>query len=85
MLIPNNTYSYAQAMKKPVSSFLEQRLPFQQPIIDQPNLSQRPFLGQKDRAQQVYLDIKSGQKHIMELVMSLNQKFMDLEKHNIQM
>lgn len=85
MLIPNTTYSYAQAVKKPASSFLDQSPLIQQPVISQPNLPQQSFLGPKDRAQQVYLDIKSGQKHIMELVMSLNQKFMDLEKNNIQM
>ena len=50
----------------------------------QENQSQQPFLGQRNQAQQVYLDLQNGQKQIMELFMSLNQKFINLEKHNIQ-
>ena len=44
-------YSYAQAVKKPTSSFLEQTPHIHQPIMSQSSQSTQPFLGQKNQSQ----------------------------------
>ena len=65
--------------------FLGQMQNPQKLVIGQGNLSQEPFLGQRNNVQQIYLDLQNGQKQIMEMFMNLNQKFINLEKQNLQM
>ena len=57
----------------------------QQPVIFQENQFQQPTVGQRNNMHQVFLDLQSGQKHMMQMFMTLNQKLMNLEKYNLQM
>ena len=48
--------------------------------------NQQPFLGQKHQNHQAFLDLQNGQKQMMDLFMSMNQKMLfNLEKLNLQM
>ena len=94
-LKPNVSYSYAQAVKNTTSPFLEQNPHIQQPVIGHPNQFQNQFqkpflvqqstLDQRSNTNQVFLDLQNGQKHMMQMFMTLNQKLMNLEKYNLQM
>ena len=82
--------TYAQILKsnnQPQIQTNEQR-PFlgqpqyvQQPVIFQENQFQ-PTVGQRNNIHQVFLDLQSGQKNMMQMFMNLNQKIMNLEKYN---
>ena len=84
--------SYAQMVSKALpqqvhsieqSPFLGQSHQTQPQIIGQ--ASQQPFLGQSHQNQQVFLDLQNGQKQMIDLFMSMNQKLLsNLEKLNKQ-
>ena len=66
------------------SPFLGQAQLGQPQFMGQSN--QQPFLGQKHQNHQVFLDLQNGQKRIMDLFVSMNQKMLfTLEKLNMQM
>ena len=76
-------YSYVDVVKKSLQPQLQVQSPFlgQAPQIKQPVIE--PPLEKRNIAQQTYLEIQQGQKQILELVMNLNQKVINLEKNNI--
>ena len=75
--LPQQVHSIEQ------SPFLGQSHQTQPQIIGQ--ASQQPFLGQSQQNQQVFLDLQNGQKQMIDLFMSMNQKLLsNLEKLNKQ-
>ena len=71
-----------QIQKNEQSPFLGHPQYAQQPVIFQENQFQQPTVGQRNNMHQVFLDLQSGQKHMIQMFMQLNQKVMNLEKYN---
>ena len=80
--VENPTYSHiVRNSLQSNGPFLGQAQNPQQPVTKQENQFQQPFLGQRNQTQ-VFLDLQNGQKQLMDLFMSLNQKLATLEKYN---
>ena len=92
----NENIIYAQIVKTPLQHQFQPQLQpqfqanEQSPFLGLPQYKQQPLIGQENQFQQksntqVFLDLQSGQKQMMQMFMNLNQKLMNLEKHNLQM
>ena len=89
-----DVFSYAQIVKNPYkpqsqqiehSPFLGQTQQFQLPVINQENQFNHPMLPQRAPTQQDFLELQTGQKQMMNIFLSMNQKLKNLEKSKMQM
>ena len=78
--------SYANIVTRnfqPQNAFLGQH-PVNQHFIGQAVQVQEPFIVPKTHIQQPILEPQSNQKQIIDLLLSLNQRMINLEKQKIQ-